>query len=445
MTGAKFLADRQFAVLADEPRVGKTGASIIAADYLMVANILVVTTASGRAVWKRGFADWSPYGRKLQIVTPKDKLQADTKVCVVGWPSVADAKLRVQLLARQWDLLILDEGHYAKSFEAKRTQAVYGELIEDGARLLVNTALRSKAKVVWPLSGTVMPNSPFDLYPMLRSCAPERLAATGAGPDVTRESEFKRRYCKIKPKKIGHGYMARWIDVVIGGQNLDELRDRLDGLLLLRTQKDVGIREPIHEIFPLIVSERSRRAADAGLDTKRVLAAIEAGDTKDLDMHLGPLRRLTGELKARAVVDALKEEFDCGLDKIVLAAWHHETMAILKEGLASYGVVGIDGSTAPTNRDKAVRSFSTDPNTRVFIGQIQAAGEAIDLSAASELLFVETSFIPKDMKQMSLRITNHTQTRQARVRVATLEGSIDEAIQASLLRKWSAIREVLSQ
>jgi hypothetical protein len=27
-------------------------------------------------------------------------------------------------------------------------------------------------------------------------------------------------------------------------------------------------------------------------------------------MHLGPLRRLTGEIKARAVVEAVKEEFE---------------------------------------------------------------------------------------------------------------------------------------
>ena len=48
------------------------------------------------------------------------------------------------------------------------------------------------------------------------------------------------------------------------------------------------------------------------------------------------------------------------------------------------------------------------------------------------------------MKQMSLRITNHTQSRSTRVRVATLEGSVDDALQSILLRKWSAIREVIS-
>ena len=84
-------------------------------------------------------------------------------------------------------------------------------------------------------------------------------------------------------------------------------------------------------------------------------------------------------------------------------------------------------------------------DARVFLGQIAAAGEAIDLSAACELLIVEPSIIPSQMKQISLRVTNHTQTRQVRVRVATLDGSIDDAVQSSLLRKWSAINEVLTK
>ena len=60
------------------------------------------------------------------------------------------------------------------------------------------------------------------------------------------------------------------------------------------------------------------------------------------------------------------------------------------------------------------------------------------------LWFAETVFVPRQMKQMSLRITNINQTRQPIVRVCVLEDSIDEAVQASLLRLWAAISEVLA-
>jgi SWI/SNF-related matrix-associated actin-dependent regulator of chromatin subfamily A-like protein 1 len=222
------------------------------------------------------------------------------------------------------------------------------------------------------------------------------------------------------------------------------LRERVGGLFLRRTQQDVGIRAPIYETLPLIVNEAQRRRInDAAGDWRAVLDAIDAGETKGLELHLGPLRRMTGSIKAELVAEAVREEFESGLDRIVLAYWHKDVGAALIEALSKYGVVGIDGATPPDARDKNVRAFQKG-KARVFLAQIAAAGEAIDLSAACELIFVEPSFIPKDMKQMAFRVTNHTQTRQVRVRVATLAGSIDDAIQSSLLRKWSAINEVLT-
>jgi SNF2 family DNA or RNA helicase len=191
------------------------------------------------------------------------------------------------------------------------------------------------------------------------------------------------------------------------------------------------------------VSDAQRRKIEAVAgDALEILRAVESGETKDLEMHLGPLRRLTGAIKAEAVVQAVKEEFESGLDRIVLAFWHSEVAQILSEKLAKFGVTGIDGSTPAAARDANVKAFQTG-KARVFLAQIAAAGEAIDLSAACELLVVEPSFQPAQMKQIALRITNHGQRRQARVRVATLDGSIDDAIQASLLRKWTTINEVL--
>lgn len=445
ITGAKFLADRKTALLADEPRCGKTGAAIMGADYIFARRILVVTTASGRSVWQRAFPTWSVFPRKIQVMTPKVKLDAAADVVIVGWGDISKGAVRVQIIAHRWDVIFSDEDHWAKNFDAARTQAFYGELLDDGDLIQNRTALYAYGDHVWPLTGTSMPNSPFDMYPRLRALAPERLDADEARgwPDVRRQSAFKKRYCKVKPKKIGHGYMARWIDVVIGGQNEDELGARLKGFMLLRTQKDVGIRPPAYETFPLTVSPANRRQIEASVEAAKIMAAAESGETKDLEMQLGPLRRLTGQIKARAVVDAVKEEFAGGLDKIVLAFWHHEVAAILMEGLAEFGVVGIDGSTPAHKRLAAEKAFHKDPKTRVFLGQIIAAGEAIDLSAAGELLFVETSFVPAHMRQMSDRITNITQPKFTRVRVATLEGTIDDALQASLLRKWSSIRKVL--
>ena len=125
-----------------------------------------------------------------------------------------------------------------------------------------------------------------------------------------------------------------------------------------------------------------------------------------------------------------------------MAFWHRDVAEILIEGLAKFGVVGIDGSTSAKNREANVAAFQNG-DAKVFLAQIQAAGEAIDLSAAAEMIFVEMSSVPKDGAQMALRVTNHGQKRQPRVRVATVAGSIDEPIQNALLRKMKTIAEIM--
>lgn len=420
IAGAKFLADRKHALLADAPRVGKTGAAIIAADYILAQRILVITTASGRPVWRRGFDTWSRFDLRTavaQSTLTQEHLTADR--LIVGWPSLS--ALAPQLLNERFDLILADESHYAKNPEAKRTQALYGGLHE-------------RADRVWCLTGTPIPNAPNDLWAMMNALCPDRLA------DVASYDDFVARYCITKPKRL-----SRWntINVVIGGKNLPELRDRLDGFWLRRTQADVGITAPIYEILPISLSAAQKRKIEAEIeDAEDILSAAETGETRGLDIQLGTLRRVTGSIKAAGVIAAVKDEFDCGLDKIVIMAWHKDTMQRIADGLSQYGVVRVDGSTSPDARQKAQDDFQTG-SARVFVGQIIACGEAIDLSAAAELIFAESSFVPKDMSQAALRITNHGQARQPRVRVAALEGSIDEALQTVLTRKIATNKEIL--
>jgi hypothetical protein len=439
--GAAFLSSRQNALLADAPRVGKTGTTVMALDDVLANSILIVTTASGRPVWNRAFRQWSGFGRSVSVIT-NDKSDFAADVLIVGWPAMTNGAVRAKLLARSFDRIVLDESHNAKNFDAKRTQAVYGLPLEDGT-VLAKTSALTRQDGVWCLTGTPIPNAPNDLYPMLRALAPERLLgdASKDWPDVTKYQDFLHRYCVVKMKKISQ---FNRIPVVIGGRNLEELAARLDGFFLRRTQEDVGITQPIFETFPLSVSARDLRDAEGDADKTAVLEAAQEGNTRALDLHLGPLRRITGCIVAKAVVEAIADEFDAGMDRIVLAYWHKDVGEILREGLHKYGVLQIDGSTDGWMRGEIEQEFLHGGTARVMLAQIVAAGEAVDFSSSCELMFVETSLVPKDMAQMSMRITNHTQKRQPRVRVAVLQGSIQEAMEEILLRKWTVIREVLN-
>ena len=436
LTGAQFLASRHRALLADEPRVGKTGAAIIAADMVLAKNIDVVTTASGRAVWRRGFATWSKLSRTVGIVGV-DKNATDCDVRIFSYNGATNFNnLRTN------DLVILDESHNCKNPEAKRTEAILGKALAGGSRLLNAASFVKPETRAWFLTGTPLPHDPSDIWTTMRSSCPDRLLAndTHGWPDVTKFEDFRHRYCIVRMKKISR---FNKIPVVIGGRNEAELHRRLDGFFLRRTQKDIGIRPSVYELFPLIVSPAVRKQVDGDVSKAAILQAAENNDTKGLEMALGPLRRLTGNIKARCVVDAVKDEFASGLDKIVLMYWHREVGDVLQAGLENFKPLRIDGSTPTADREQFELAFRNNTENRVMLGQIQAAGEAVDFSSANELWFVETSFTPKDQAQAAMRITNVNQTQNTFVRVCCIEGSIDEALQASLLRLWTAINGVI--
>ncbi len=435
--GASFLASRRTALLADAPRVGKTGAAIFAANLVLPAKTLVVTTASGRPVWERGFRDWSAFHLSTGAIYPGTKSVDLTLDClIVSWTDVS--KWAAELQKVRWDLLILDESHYAKSPEAKRTQAVFGAF--RGASR--DWGVCDAAEAVWCLTGTPIPNAPNDLWPMLRALAPERLTTAYGPTDVTKYDDFLGRYCVTRKKRLNWN----WITVVVGGRNQAELNARMDGFWLRRTQADVGIKTPIFDLLPIHLSDKQRAKIEAEIaDASDILAAAETGETKSLDIHLGTLRRVTGTVKVEGVARAVMDEIgETPGEKVVLMCWHRDVMDALAESLHAFAPVKVDGTTSPSDRDARVRRFQTDPACRVFIGQILAAGEAIDLSAASELIFVETSFVPAHMAQAAMRVTNLNQTRRPRVRVAALAGSVDEAVQEILLRKVATNKAVMA-
>lgn len=358
------------------------------------------------------------------------------EVVITSWGSLS--KL-ASLLEIRPDLIILDEDQRATNPEANRTQHVYGRPLEGGLHMLTGGAVAQPEDRVWHLSGLPAPHDLGQFWPRLRASFPERLG-DGYGPtDVTAYEAFRRRYCVAKTKRLSN---FTTIPVVFGGRNVGELRTRLAGTYVRHTQDQVGIQEPVYELMPLVVSGARRRECDGDLDQRRVLEAAASGTTRDLEMELGTLRRVTGLVKAGAVVDAVKEEFTNGIEKLVLAYWHRNIGDALEMGLARLGVLRLDGTTSAKERESLEGKWR-QKKYGIFLAQIRAASEAIDLSAASEMWVVEPSLGPGDMDQISKRIVNVGQRRRALVRVVTLEGTIDEIVQEILLRLWAPIREVL--
>jgi len=180
---------------------------------------------------------------------------------------------------------------------------------------------------------------------------------------------------------------------------------------------------------------------DVGVDAKGRLAALEglAGST-------ATLRRYTAMSKVGAVAKMLDQELiERQYDKVVVFAIHKDPIDTLREALKRHGAVALYGGTPPTKRQRNIDKFQNDPKCRVFIGQVTAAGTLITLTAANQVVFLESSWVPADNAQAAMRCHRIGQTRPVFVRVIGLAGSIDEQVQATLRRKTATLTQLFDK
>lgn len=416
--GARWLAEKGRGLLADEPGLGKTAQALEAAWLLGARRILVICPASVVDNWSR---EWHEFIGEAAFP-----------------PSVYsyDRALRSQdvINSQEWDCLVLDEAHYLKNPKAKRTQMVFGEKC-DGVGGLVD-----KCRNVFALTGTPAPNNALELWPLMRAVFPKALR-NKKGEPMTQWS-FQTKFCVTKY----NGFDIQ----VVGGKNLEALRDRLGPFVLRRKKADVLSDLPELVYANLVLSSetaaKALRAAEQTPEAAKIRKALEANEPFVALAKLGPevasLRRLIGLAKVPVVVDWCRDWFDGGGGKLVLFAYHHDVIAALAVGLLEFGVCGLDGSTPSGERQRVVDKFQNDPKCQVFIGQITAAGVGITLTASSNTVFVESSWVPSDNEQAAMRIHRIGQKNACLVRFATLAGSLDEQIQRTCRRKLADTRRI---
>lgn len=410
--GAQWLAKVGRGLLADEPGLGKTAQAIAAAKILRSPYTLVICPASVVENWKREIKRFWPECPAWNVIS-YDRAARDHKK--VDWAGSGAG------------VLIVDEAHYLKSRTAKRTKAVFGDKC-DGVDGYIE-----RIDHVFLLTGTPMPNNPSELWPMLRAVMPEAIIGLKTGKPVA-YWPFAMRYCKMERNYLGH-------DTIVGGKNLPELRERMKPFVLRRKKADV-LKDlpPIRfDVLPL-TGKIDMKGFEA--EYEMIAKALEDGGIEALKAiapHVATLRRLTGVAKVAPVVEWVRDQLDGGMEKIVLFAQHREVLTSMALALLKTTFVAtVDGST--TDRQVQVDRFQNDPKCRVFVGQIQAAGTGITLTAASDLVFVESDWTPANNEQAAFRIHRIGQKNACTVRFATIAGSIDEQIQRACARKLEDIR-----
>ena len=418
--GIAFASAREAALIADSPGLGKTAQAIgvINGDPTL-KKILIVCPASMRIPWQRELEKWLTRPLSVGVIgvngEDQELLFTESDVAIVNYDRLHCFTKKIA--ANTYDLCVLDECHYAKSLEAKRTRI----------------SLQIKARRRLALSGTPVLNRPIELYPVLSWLAPKRWPATDW-------FAFAHRYCGAHHNGFG------WD--LSGASNLEELSARLRSTVMIRRTKAEVLPElppKIRTVIELIPTPGMKEALRRER-TAYELPHLWVNHTLiDWD-NLSVVRHQTALAKLPLVIDYVTEMLEGGTQKVVVFAHHRDVTLQLGAGLSQYRPVTLIGGMGPQERQASIDTFHNNPGVRVFLGNIQAAGTGITLApASSHCVFAEMSWVPAEMTQAEDRLHRIGTRNCVTVHHLVLEGSLDAMMVRVLVKKQKILDAVLEE
>lgn len=386
--GCHYLIDKRLVIEADDPGLGKTLQSIYSIAHLNQWPVLVVCPSTVKATWRNELAKWAKGKSAFIIDGQKGFIPNGYDMYIVNWGLLSH---RVeQLSSFGFKAIIGDESFAVKNNKTQVTKAmkkIAASIPEGGCRFLLN--------------GTPVGNKPYELVSQLGILGVLKLFG-GSG-------QFMREYC------------GGWSGGAASPRMLQKLnKELLKHCMVRRTKEQVLTELPpvLESIVPVPVnnwSEYERAEADlikfiadrafnvakavSGLDDKAAMAearvaAVRAQQAEVL-VRISTLRQISARCKkesAKQFVNSLVEQGQ----KVLLFAHHRE---ITQEFAASFKAPAIIGGLSNEIRQQAVDRFQNDPECKVIVLSIDAAGVGLTLTAGSSVVFVEQAWSPSRMNQ----------------------------------------------
>ena len=393
-----FLLTKRRAILADQPRVGKTLPTAAAALQHLPA--IIVCPAIAKTVWEAAFQRLGC--DDVRVINGRQDASS------VGWHKViiVNYDLLPNLILGKAQTLVLDECHRIKNPKAARTKA---------ASLLMKMTPR-----VYALSGTPLPNRPIELWPILH----------GLGIYRGGWFDFAARYAKM--------WQAPWGLDVSGASNIPELKALMRPHVLRRKKEDVfkDYKDPQVSLitFDLPTDKREQAFdADALVANPNALMAFEG---------LAEVMREAGMRKVTMAAEFIDDLLQAG-EPVVVFAHHKDVVAQLVDALFVHKPAVVVGDTPRAQRDKAIDAFQTG-KTKCIIGNIAAMSEGVDLSAADAIVFVECTWSTSALEQASSRVENINKSGIPPViYILTIRASLDHNVLAKILAKQNIISQII--
>ncbi len=322
-----------------------------------------------------------------------------------------------ELNVRRIQVILCDESHKLKGRTSQRTKSLLPIL--------------NKARRTILMSGTPALSRPAELFTQLSILR----------PDIFRSfHDFGVRYCEGKKSHFGWQYE--------GASNLQELHIILETLCMIRRTKD--------EVLELPPKTRERVALTLAPEQVQLIdksvAHLKQVTEKAKEKFVDPVTqkaaflsvwRDTGRAKCPSAIEYIHHLLQQG-EKFLVFAHHQYVLDEMETFLTRSGTsfIRIDGATPQNHRTRLADLFQEDPEIRVAVLSIMAAGSGLTLTAAHIVVFAELLFTPGDILQAEDRCHRISQVRPVSVRFLIAQGTPDERIWWMLNRKMQVLGNI---
>lgn len=418
--GVEALLSNPYFAIFDEMGAGKTKQGIDAAQVLfirgLIDNVMVVCPAPVRSVWvepelgeitKHGWKTlrhdvWEFHSKGVKWAKALSESIPGLNWTVTNYDYMRNEERLDELLshAGPHTFLIVDESSAVKTHTSQQTKAV--------------TKLRKRCGRVVLLNGTPISNSPLDLYSQCLVMSPEIL-------DCRSFTHFKARYC------VMGGYLNK---EVLQFKSLDDLQRRMAPYVLRRLKKDcldlpeklepvaltVPLSNPTWTIYKQMRDEfiaqlndgtiaTAHHAATKALRLSQITSGFVGGIESEIETQddsapsvIHPPKEISSE-KSDLFLSWLRMQLARD-PNFKLLVWSRFRCEVFRVAAALREQVGLEvgvllGGQHPGERARALRLL--DPRTApggpvVVVGTVQTGSMGLNLTAASDTLYLSNSY-----------------------------------------------------
>ena len=382
--GVKYILHQERVLLGDEMGLGKTVqaiGSMVSLRNTGATHFMVVCPASVVPNWCKEIAEKSKL-RATKIhgagrLNAFKDWQQNGGVAVTNFETTVHLKLDKDFT---FDMLIVDEAHYIKNAEARRTKNVT-QLGEHAGRMLFMT-------------GTALENKVDEMIALIHMLQP--------------------------------GVAAQLHNIAFM-PSARQFREKVAPVYYRRKREDV-----LTELPELIESKEwcSMSAEETALYEESVQ-----------NEHYMTVRRLSWNMddlhdscKAMRMKELIDEAAEDGR-KVIVFSFFRETISKISDFLGRRCMPPIHGSISPQRRQEIIDEFDKAPAGTVLPAQIQAGGTGLNIQSASVVIICEPQLKPSIENQAVSRAYGMGQARNVLVYRLLCEDSIDERIMDMLADK----------